>query len=94
MQKKAGISRHFFERCSLLQATARKSLIEAIYTTTTIHHFLLARVERMTLTAHVDLHVFAQRRACLDFVATAATGCNVLVTRMDFCFHGGLRQKH
>jgi len=54
-QKKRRRGRRFSVKQSLLlQAAARKALIKAIYSATSINNFLLARKERMALTANVN----------------------------------------
>ena len=76
---------------SIYQLTS-KTLVKLINAPCRIHNFLLAGVKRMTLTTHVERHIFTQRGASLDLVATAATGGNLAVLWMYTCFHANLRQ--
>lgn len=67
---------------------ATKALVEAIDTATGVHNFLLAGKERVALRTYVNVEVFAQCRASLNFVAAAARGSYVTVIRMNLRFHG------
>ncbi len=72
----------------LLLADHAETLLEAINTTTGVHHTLLTSVEWVTLRANVQVDVFAHSRASLDLI-TARTSCSDLgVFWMDTLFHG------
>jgi hypothetical protein len=67
--------------------TAAKAFGKAINTTTGIDHFLFARVERMALTAHVNVKSSTQGRSCCECVATAASYSHRYVIWVNFWFH-------
>ena len=87
-QKKRRLGRRLFPlRGLFLQASACEALVKSIYTTASIQDFLLPSKEGMALTADIQQNVFTDRRACLDFVATATSSSDLLVTRVNVGFH-------
>jgi hypothetical protein len=87
-QKKRRLGRRLIPRGDLfLQAPACEALIKTIYSPASIQDFLLSGEEGMALTADIQQNVFTDRRACLDFVATAAASRDFLVTGVNVGFH-------
>src|SRR5690606_26455935 len=68
------------------QATT-ETLVEAIDTTSGIHHLLLASVERMTRGTNVQVNVLGDGGLGLDDITTTASCSNFYVVRMDTFFH-------
>lgn len=68
-------------------AAAGKALIEPIYTSACVHHFLFAGIKRMALRAHFYSDVFGESRAGFNDVATAAGGDHFCVLGLDVLFH-------
>ena len=60
---------------------------ESFHPATGVGNLLLARVERMTLGAHIDVDVFLERRARLDDVAATAGRLDGVVLGMNAGFH-------
>ena len=70
------------------RAARAKTLIKAINSSTSIHHFLLARVKRMAGRAHINMHVAATSWKGRKFVATTTGDVQYFIFRMDICLHG------
>ena len=68
--------------------TVAEALTEPLHTTTGVDDLLLTRIERMTVGAYVNVDIFAQRRAHLYDVPTAAGRFYSAVVWMYFRFHG------
>lgn len=41
----------------------------------------------MALRANLQVYILTQSRFCLDYVATATSGCNLFILGMDTRFH-------
>lgn len=64
-----------------------ETLIEALDTTTGIHHLLSASIKWVTLGANFNTQRLAQRRTGVNFVTAAAGNFNCFVVRMDILLH-------
>lgn len=76
------------EKYLLASTNLAETLGEALDTTASVHHFLSAGVEWVTLGANFNVQVFAQSRASLNLVTTGAGNFDFFVIRMDFRLHG------
>ena len=80
--------RRFFLPGNLLAAWDAETLVEAVNTATGSNITLLASIERVAFTAHVQVQVVTDGRADLHDV-TARTSCsNFFVFRVNIFFHG------
>jgi glutamyl-tRNA reductase len=68
-------------------AAIAESLLEAIYSATTIDNLLLARVERMAQRTHVNMKIFTQSGSCLNAVTAAACCSHSIVLGVNFRLH-------
>jgi hypothetical protein len=71
-----------------LAAATAKTLVKAIYPTTSIGNLLLAGKEWMALRTHVNVKVFTGRGTSFDLVTTATSRCDILIFGVYFCLHG------
>src|SRR5579885_1994912 len=67
----------------------RVALLEAIDATGGVDELLLAGEERMALRADLDAELLLGRARRPGFTASAVD-LNLLILRMDFCFHDGV----
>jgi len=65
-----------------------ETLVEAIYTASTVHDLLLASIERVALGTDFDQDVFTNGGAGFNDVSAAASCLDRLVVRMNIGFHG------
>ncbi|RAP72341.1 hypothetical protein ACZ87_00828 [Candidatus Erwinia dacicola] len=85
-QPKLGFSLHF-TGC-LFSAGDAETLVEAVNTTTGSNITLLASVERVAVTTHVQVQVVTHGRASFDFVTARTFSSNFSVIRVNTFFHG------
>ena len=67
---------------------ATETLLETVDTTTGIHNFLLASIERVALGTYVQLQIMGVGRASLERVTAGTGGGNLFVLGVDTFFHG------
>lgn len=70
-----------------LAAARSKALVETINSAGSIDHLLLARIERMALRADLEVNVFTDGRAGLDYIAATTGRSNFFVARVYVVFH-------
>ncbi len=70
-----------------LDSAGAETLLKAIYPTTTIQDFLLARVKRVALRTHLNQDVFAQGRLGLYYVPAAAGRFDRPIFGMNISLH-------
>ena len=68
-------------------------MTELLNATGSIKNLLLAGVERMAKRTDFNVEVFANRRACLELVAAAASNVYFRVIRMDIGLHADVSFK-
>lgn len=68
-------------------SASTETLLEPIDSTCSVNDLLLACIERMTLRTYVQVQILTFGRTSLDYVAAAASRCNVFIFWVDFCFH-------
>ena len=71
----------------LLSRAARKTLVEAIDSTATVHDFLLASVKWVALGANVNMNLFCHGGPGLDNVATTTGSNHFAVFGLNLSLH-------
>ncbi len=76
------------ERGFLFAARNAETLVEAVNTSTGSHITLLASIERVAFTAHVQVQIVIDCRADFDDVTARAVCSNFFIFWVNIFFHG------